>query len=143
MSDVLLDTNILIRYFRRVPGYKELLHQARQMGWVYISVTTRFEIVRGMRDHERELTFNLLDTFESLPVDVEIANRAGEVIRFWRAKGVTLGDMDALIAATALQHNLPLVTTNPRHFPMPELTVYQSDDAGKMTLCPRRRNCLS
>jgi predicted nucleic acid-binding protein len=39
----------------------------------------------------------------------------------------------SLIASTALQHNLPLVTTNPRHFPMSDLTVYQTDDAGKMT----------
>ncbi len=137
MSDVLLDTNILIRYFRCVPGYKDLLHQARQMGWMYISVTTRFEIVRGMRDHEGALTFNLLDTFESLPVNVDIADLAGELVRTWRARGVTLGDADALIAATALQHSLPLVTTNSRHFPMPELTVYQTDDAGKMTLCQR------
>jgi predicted nucleic acid-binding protein len=137
MGDVLLDTNILIRYFRRVPGYKDLLHQVRQMGWMYISVTTRFEIVRGMRDHERSLTSNLLDTFESLPVNVEIADLAGELVRSWRAKGISLGDIDSLIAATAIQHKLPLITTNPRHFPMPELNVYQADDAGKMTLCQR------
>jgi hypothetical protein len=38
-----------------------------------------------------------------------------------------------LIAATVIHHGLPLVTTNPKHFPMPDLTVYQTDDAGKMT----------
>ena len=133
MSDLLLDTNILIRYFRKHPGYKALLHESRQMGWIYVSVMTRFEIVRGMRDWERKLTFDLLDAFETLPVDSESADQAGEIIRTWKAHGVTLGDTDALIAATAIQNGLPLVTTNSKHFPMPELTVFRVDDSGKMT----------
>jgi predicted nucleic acid-binding protein len=30
---------------------------------------------------------------------------------------------DAIIAATAMTHGLTLVTTNARHFPMPEVSV--------------------
>ena len=100
---------------------------------VYVSTMTRFEVVRGMRDRERESTFNLLNSFEALDVTSEIADRAGELIRSWRKRGVTLGDADAIIAATALQHSLTLVTTNPKHFPMPELSILQADEEGKLS----------
>ena len=58
---------------------------------------------------------------------------AGELIRTWRKSGVTLGDADAVIAASALHDGLTLVTTNARHFPMPELAVLQADEAGVLT----------
>ncbi len=94
---------------------------------------TRFEVLRGMRDRERESTFNLLNSFEALDVTSEIADQAGELIRSWRSRGITLGDADAIIAATALQHGLVLVTTNPKHFPMPDLLIFQADEQGKLS----------
>jgi predicted nucleic acid-binding protein len=56
------------------------------------------------------------------------------LIRSWKSRGVTLGDADVIIAATALAHNLTLVTTNAKHFPMSDLVVYQADEHGKLTL---------
>jgi predicted nucleic acid-binding protein len=134
MSDYLLDTNILILCFRKTEGYQELLDTLAKDDTLYVSAMTRLEIVRGMRDHERKVTFNLLDSMEMIDITIEIADRAGELIRLWRTKGVVLGDADAIIAATALNHNLALVTTNEKHFPMPDLAVYQADKNGKLTL---------
>ncbi len=137
MSDYLLDTSILIRYLRRSPGYHEMLKGLALEGLLYISVFTRLEVVRGMRKHEREDTFALFDSLVTIPVDSAISDLAGETIYSWRSKGITLGDADAVIAATAIHVEVPLVTTNPRHFPMPELTVWYADEAGKMTLWKR------
>jgi predicted nucleic acid-binding protein len=134
MSDNLLDTNILIRYLRKTPGYLELLRTIGARGWTYISVMTRLEIVRGMQERERKETFDLLDSLEIIPMTTEIADSAGELIRSWRARGITLGDADAIIAASALQEGLPLVTTNAKHFPMPDLVVYQADELGRIKL---------
>ena len=134
MSDYLLDTNILILCFRKTEGYQELLDTLATDDILYVSAMTRLEIVRGMRDHERKATFNLLDSMETIDITIEIADRAGELIRLWRTKGVVLGDADAIIAATALNHNLALVTTNEKHFPMPDLVVYRADKNGKLTL---------
>lgn len=103
---------------------------------IYISTMTRFEVVRGMKDREREFTFDLINSFEALNVTSEIADMAGELIREWRKRGVTLGDGDAIIAATAIYHRLTLVTTNAKHFPMPELTVFQADEQGNSTPYP-------
>jgi tRNA(fMet)-specific endonuclease VapC len=42
-----------------------------------------------------------------------------------RRQGQLIGDMDVLIAATALHHGLVLVTANRRHFDrVPNLMVY-------------------
>jgi len=137
MSDFLLDSGILILQLRNQPGYVALLEQLSDQGMLFISTMTRFEILQGMKERERKKTFDTLKVLESLPVVDDIAEKAGELVRDWRSKGVTLGISDVLIAATALHLSLTLVTTNPRHFPMSELTVYQADDAGKMTLCQR------
>lgn len=133
MSDVLLDSGVLILHLRNQAGYTALLEELAGQGTLFISTMTRFEILQGMKERERETTLETLDVVESLPVLDEIADQAGELVRNWRAQGITLGIADALIAATAIQHNLSLVTTNPKHFPMPELTIYYTDGAGRMT----------
>jgi predicted nucleic acid-binding protein len=53
------------------------------------------------------------------------ADMAGEYIRRYRAQGITLDKPDAIIGATAVLHDLVLVTYNPKHFPMPELQLYE------------------
>ena len=134
MTDYLFDTNILIQCFRRSAGYLDLLASLARDNDLYISAMTRVEIIRGMQEREREATYNLLDSFETIEVSVEIANNGGELICAWRTRGVTLEDTDALIAATAMQHNLALVTTNAKHFSMHNLIVYEADKSGRLTL---------
>lgn len=134
MSDYLLDTNILILYLRKTEGYYELLDTLAADDTLFISAITRLEIIRGMRDREREATLNILDSLETIEISINVADKAGELIRTWRTKGIVLEDADALIAATALEHGLGLVTTNAKHFPMPDLVVYQADKQGKLTL---------
>ena len=134
MVDYLLDSGILILHLRNQSGYPELTDHLTDEANVHISTMTRFEIVRGMTDRERAFTFTLLNSFETLDVTSQIADQAGELIRSWKSRGVTVGDADVIIAATALAHNLTLVTTNAKHFPMPDLVVYQADKHGKLTL---------
>jgi predicted nucleic acid-binding protein len=134
MSDYLLDTGILIRYFRRIEGYRDLLDTLAQDDLLYVSAITRLEIVRGMRDRERESTFELLDSLETVDINAKVADGAGELIWSWQRRGMVLGDADAIIAATAIQNTFALVTTNARHFPMPEVVVFQADELGKLTL---------
>ena len=134
MTDYLLDTNILIQFLRKTTGFLDLLTSLAGDDVLYVSVVTRLEVIRGMQEREREATFHLLDSFETLAVSLEIADKAGELIRTWRKQGVTLEDMDALIAASALHHELALVTTNAKHFPMNNLVVFQASDKGKLML---------
>jgi predicted nucleic acid-binding protein len=132
MADHLLDTGVLIRHLRNWPGYRELAGRLADDGQLYIASFTRLEVVRGMRDHEREATFALLDALQTYPLDAETANEAGEMIRTWRQKGITISGPDAVIAASALRCQATLVTTNPKHFPMVELTVLGADEEGNL-----------
>jgi len=127
VADYLLDSNILILHLRERPEITALLTQWGTEGALYISVATRTEIVAGMRPHEKERTLELLDSLENLPVDEAIADRAGRLIYRYARQGVQLSFADALIAATALEHDLTLATTNPKHFPMPELRLHPLD----------------
>lgn len=134
MTDYLLDSGILIRHLRNYKGYPELTDRLAGEAIVFISVMTRFEIVRGMRIYERESTFNLLDSLDSIEMTNEIADMAGEIYYSGRARGVTFGEADAIIAATAMQHGLALVTTNAKHFSMHNMIVYEADPTGNVTL---------
>lgn len=133
MPDYLFDSGILILHLRNQPGYPELTNRLLNEANTYISVMSHLEIVRSWRGREHTKTFNLLESFETIPVTGEIANLAGKLIRSWRKHGVTLGDADAVIAASALHDGLMLVTTSARHFPMPELSVLQTNETGTLT----------
>lgn len=133
MPEYLFDSGILILHLRNQPGYPELTNRLMDEADVYISAMTRLETVRGMRDRERETTFGLLNSLQTIPMTADIADLAGELIRSWRVRGVTIGESDAVIAATAVHHRLALVTTNARHFPVPELVVLQADEEGHLT----------
>ena len=67
---------------------------------------------------------SLLTALHVLPVDEPVARRFGDVSAALRAAGTPLPTPDLLIAATALHHNLTMVTANRRDFdPVPGLPV--------------------
>ena len=125
MPDHLLDSCVLIRHLRRHKPTTDLVSALILEGQVGIATISRTEIIEGMREHEREATMRLLDSLPAYPLDVSIADMAGEYIRRYRAQGITLDKPDAIIGATAVLHGLVLVTYNRKHFPMPELQLYE------------------
>ena len=81
-------------------------------------------MLRGAFPHERSATLALLDALETIDVDTHIADLGGTLWKTYRERGRELGAVDSLLAATALRHDLTLVTLNLKDFPMPELRVY-------------------
>ena len=124
MADYLLDSNVLILHLRERPELTALLTQWGKEGTLLISVATRTEILAGMRPPEEERTMELLDSLENLPVDEAIADQAGRLIYQHARRGIQLFFPDAIIAATALRHDLTLATTIPKHFPMSDLRLH-------------------
>jgi predicted nucleic acid-binding protein len=123
MADYLIDTNLLILAFRRRTEAIHLLKRLQAEAALHVSVVTRTEILAGMHAAEEERTMNLLSSLSNLPVDVASADQAGRWIYAYARRGIQLSIPDAIIAATAMTHGLTLVTTNARHFPMPEVSV--------------------
>lgn len=77
---------------------------------IFVSVVSRAELFAGRGSDEARVS-QLLAPFREISVTREIAERAG---RLRREQGLQMAD--ALIAATALEHGLGLVTRNQRDF---------------------------
>jgi predicted nucleic acid-binding protein len=116
MANLLLDSNILILHLRKRASATELLLQWGGQDNLYISVATRTELLAGMRAREEGITIYLLNSLRNLPVTDEIADLAGRHIYRLARNGIQLSFPDALIAATALTHDLTIITTNAVHF---------------------------
>ena len=129
MSTYLLDTSVLIDALRGVRGRAEELARLVEDGHLLgCSVLTVAEVHAGMRPRERAATVALLDSLETYDVTRPIADRAGLLRRTWAARGKTLSLVDLLIASTAMESGLILVTDNVRDFPMKELQLYDFPD---------------
>lgn len=77
-----------------------------------------------MDAEERQAWERLIGRFELVPVDLDACWRYGRLFRYLKGNGLLIGTNDLWIAATALAHDLPLVTRNDRHFRrVPDLRV--------------------
>jgi tRNA(fMet)-specific endonuclease VapC len=123
MADLLLDSDVVIWHLRGRSTVVEIVIALARKGRLGLSAITRAEVLLGMREPERKATLHFLDVCETLPVTAATADLAGEIVRGFRAQGVTLALPDALIGATALSASVPFYTCNPRHYPMPELDL--------------------
>jgi len=119
----LIDTDIAIDFLRRQEYARDLLEQWAREGLLAISALTHLEIYQGMRTGEERATNFFLDGLITVDVDTAIARRAGKILKNLRSKGRTIGIADAIIAATALQLDTPLLTNNTEHYPFSNLRI--------------------
>ena len=122
MTRYLLDSVIIVDHFNGVEAATEFL--AANGRDCSISVITRAETLAGFPAELEHLARELLDSFVTLPVTVEVADTAARLRRTQRWKLP-----DAIQAAIALEEGLILVTRNTRDFndgnPVPVKVPYQ------------------
>ena len=128
MSGFLLDTNCISEAVRGTPEPRVLAWiEAADESLLYLSVLTFGEIRKrlaalppGRRRTKLEswLEVELHARFSGriLSIDSEIADRWGLLAAGARGQGKALSVMDGLLAATALHHNLAIVSRNVSDF---------------------------
>lgn len=124
----LLDTNVVSEWSKPVPNRNvERWSESIEEFATFLSVVTiaeiRSGIVRmptGTRKDQLEiwLLTSVRQAFKGrlLSVDEETADIHGRLFGYTRSRGLNTGVLDIFIAATALQHNLIVVTRNTTHF---------------------------
>ena len=125
MALILLDSSVIFDHLNGRFGRTRFLQQLIDQGYVLaccaVNVT---EVYAGLRVEEEERTAAFLNSLEYLSVTAGIAREAGLLRRDWHKKGQTLSYTDVTIAAVALSNEVPLLTDNRKHFPMPELQLF-------------------
>jgi tRNA(fMet)-specific endonuclease VapC len=120
MTQYLLDTNIVIFLLRS----KHRIHE--KIAFVgldncFISEITLAELKVGAEksqdpSHSHQLVDTFADTVAVLPISNCLDVFASEKIRLEKAGTPMHDHFDVLIAATAIVHNLVMVTNNVKHF---------------------------
>lgn len=111
---LLVDTDIFIDYLKGVPAACVLLDSEQFV--LYYSSWTRKELLAkpGLQDSERREIEDLLARLRIVAVDDGIAEKYWLLLKKYGPRG--LRQADAVIAATAWQRSLPLLTRNQKHF---------------------------
>lgn len=120
MPAFLIDTDWIIDHFNGVANRTRRLQELHQHG-LAVSIISTAELWEGVyfsRDPARSQTQleRFLEGVVVIGLDEEICRRFGRLRGELRNRGELVSDFDLLIAATALAHNLTLLTNNRRHF---------------------------
>ena len=124
MSKFLLDTDVIIWHLRGRPEVTSALRDLQAFGVPSCSALSVLEVRVGMKKGEEHKTDLFLGSLTVFDVTRQIADRAADLIREQKVKGVMLDLPDAVIAGTCMLHGLTLVTYNTRHYPMEEIKLY-------------------
>jgi len=117
----LFDTDVLIDHLLGKIGATETILKFKNEE-NYCSVITIGEILFGMRSEEKEKTMNLIDSLKSLDATKKIVLRAYEIKDNYKSFNLEL--YDCVIAATAIENNVTLVTKNSKHYPDKRLMLF-------------------
>lgn len=125
MTQFLLDTDILVDFFKKRLYAQHLLTNLKEKGDLFISVLTVSELRAGWTEEEASYFLPKLYVLaKRASITDEIAERAGAMRQVYKSRGVSLPTIDTLIAATSIIGNYQLVTNNKKHYPFSEIRLY-------------------
>lgn len=116
----LLDTNVASEFIKKSPD-QQVMKWLQSVRFLTVSVITVEEANYGLAWQPNPSKLALINAlFDQLhtvyPINAAIAKRAGILRGQFQAQGITRSSPDMLIAATAQEHQLIVVTRNVRDF---------------------------
>ena len=116
---ILLDTNIVVAFLN---GDNSILKRIKdEIDRIALSSLVVAELDYGAKVSQRakdnlEKLYRFVDVVQVVPFDIESAKIFGSIKSKLRNIGKPTGEVDVLIAATAMAHKATLVTANRKHF---------------------------
>ena len=115
-ENILIDTSILIDHLRKQKKDKTIFYRFSFQYNYVISSITEFEFSVGSTLPNREFVEKLLAKLPVLPFESACVKTAVEIYRILKSKSQLISLPDIFIAATAVTHDLQLLTLNRKHF---------------------------
>lgn len=115
-SPILIDTSVLIDYFRKKNKGKTFLYSLSLNYNFAISTITEFEFLVGLADKHLKFAYKLFRNFLILPSDSRCVKAATKIYNDLKSKNQLISPPDIFIAATATANNLSFATLNLKHF---------------------------
>ena len=113
---ICLDTSVLIDYFRKAKKKKTFLFKLAKDYDFAISVITKFEILNGSNDEQKEFWDQLFGRIQIIPLGEEEIEVSSDILKKLKSQNKIISLPDIFIGATALTHELKLATLNKIHF---------------------------
>ena len=114
---MVIDTGVFIDYMRAKDKSGTILQNLPANKELYISSITSYELYMGATTPQKWVDVQTLtDDLLVLPFTEEIAGRAAIIYQELRKDNKIIEFRDIFIAATALVHDLPVLTRNKKHF---------------------------
>ena len=116
---MLLDTNVVVAFLN---GDKSVLKRIQtEINEIALSTLVVAELDYGAKISQKakenlEKLYQFVDIVQVIPFDIECAKIFGTIKSKLRRLGKPTGEVDALIAATAMVHGAVLVTASKKHF---------------------------
>lgn len=117
----LVDTDIVIWITRGEKKYVDWFQRLKQGTSLSISSITIAEIYKNVFPIELANTETTINEFTVLDVTSSIAKHGGLYWQQYIKRFKNLSILDCIIAATAKENDLTVLTLNTRHFPMKDI----------------------
>lgn len=127
MSRILLDTSAYSAFMRGQEGAKVAIQEASEIVLTPVVLgELRAGFLRGTRRRRNEALlarFQSSARVRSVAIDDETSQRYAAVLHALRKAGTPISANDVWIAASAMQHGLRVVTTDPDFERVPQILV--------------------
>lgn len=121
----LIDTDIIIWLLRKNEKYLQWFNGLKKTETLSISTVTVAEVYKNALASELIDIEDLLKDLEIFDVVYNIAKQAGFYWNQYVKKFKKIHILDCMIAATAKEYDLTILTLNTRHYPMTDIRVQE------------------